>query len=74
VGFILTLIRMPDVPIFVGVLFMNSGENFPQDRLKSMYWFKKAAAQCHHIGMSNLAFAYKKDDDVPQEFVEAYIL
>ncbi len=53
---------------------MNSGENFPQDRLKSMYWFKKAAAQCHHIGMSNLAFAYKKDDDVPQEFVEAYIL
>jgi len=58
----------------VGVLYMNGGENFPQDSLKSMYWFEKAAAQGHPIAMTNLAFAYTKGDDVPQDFVEAYIL
>ena len=48
------------------------GEGVPQDVVKAVKWYRKAAEQGYAGEQNNLGFMYDKGKGVPQDAVEAY--
>ena len=57
----------------LGIMYYN-GEGVPQDNMKAVHWFTKAAEQGEVKAQSLLGIMYYKGEGVSQNYVKAYVL
>ena len=51
----------------------NNGDGVQQDYIEAMRWYRMVAEQGYADAQDNLGVMYRKDQGVPQDFVETHM-